>query len=56
MLERVERLFDTRTVISLDSTHQAPPPGSCYKYSNQSFIMDDMTRRNYIILEQGLIV
>ena len=53
VLERVERLFDTRTVISLDSTHQAPPPGSCYKYSNQSFIMDDMTRRNYIILEQS---
>ena len=53
VLERLERLFNTLTISSLDATHQAPPISTCYRYSNKSFILDNSTRRNYIVLEQA---
>ena len=53
VLKRVERLFDTKIITSLDSTHQPPPFGTCHRYSNKSFILDDGSRRNYIVLEHS---
>ena len=51
VLERLERLFNTLTISSLDATHQPPPISTCFRYSNKSFILDNSTRRNYIVLE-----
>ena len=53
VLQRVERLFHTIAINSLDSTHQAPPTSTCYRYSNKSYILNNSTRRNYIVLEQA---
>ena len=51
VLRRLERLFATKKIESLDSTHQAPPRSSCFKYSNKSFVLNNLARRNYIVLE-----
>ena len=53
VLTRLERLFGTTKIDSLDSTHQAPPVSSCYRYSNKSFVLNDLSRRNYILLENA---
>ena len=53
VLTRLERLFGTTKIDSLDSTHQAPPLSTCYRYSNKLFVLNDLTRRNYILLENA---
>ena len=53
VLERLERLFSTLIISSLDATHQPPPVSLCHRYSNKSFALDDSTRRNYIVLEHA---